>query len=248
MNPDYEQSNQDLTLGRLFGQLDAKQNLDEVFHAIADGVIVQDENRQVVFANAAAVDLMGYKQDSEIIDHSVSEAVNKFEIFDEDGKPVEFNDLPARFALDGIETPSKIVRSKNRQTGSEFWSEIKARAIRDQSGKVRFAVSIFRDITAQRKIQAEYERINRRNQHILESITDGFFALDKDWKFTYVNKQAENLLRRSRLELIGKNIFEEFPDAIRSETYLKLQEAISRNESLRYEELFVSPGGALASG
>ncbi|MBX4204749.1 MAG: PAS domain S-box protein [Candidatus Doudnabacteria bacterium] len=242
MISDTNQQNSDVTLGRLFGQLDAKQNLEEIFQAIADGVIVQDESRRVVFANAAAVALMDFNNKSEIINHLVSDAINKFEIFDENGNPVSFNDLPARSALDGLEVPSKIVLSRNRQTGSEFWSEIKARPIRDSEGKVRFAVSIFRDITAQRNIQSEYEKINRRNQHILESITDGFFALDKDWNFTYVNRQAEQLLQRNRSELLGKNIFQEFPNAMQTATYSKLQEALLENKSLRYEEKFSEPG------
>jgi diguanylate cyclase (GGDEF)-like protein/PAS domain S-box-containing protein len=242
MMTETEQSNQDLTLGRIFGQLETKQNLEDIFQAIADGVIVQDTNRQVVFANNAAIALMDFRQNSEIVDHPVFEAISKFEIFDEQGNPLTPNDLPAKFALEGKEVPSKIVFSRNKSSGAEFWSEIKARPIRGKDGKVEFAVSIFRDITQQRKIQSEYERIHRRNQHILESITDGFFALDKDWNFTYVNRQAENLLRRSRTELLGKNIFEEFPNALNSVTYTKLKEALSRNESLRYEEYFHAPG------
>ncbi len=50
-----------------------------------------------------------------------------------------------------------------------------------------------------------------QSRHILESIDDGFFALDENWRFTYVNRAAEMLLDRTPGDLIGKNLWEEFP-------------------------------------
>ncbi|PHM05729.1 hypothetical protein CK516_38955 [Nostoc sp. 'Peltigera malacea cyanobiont' DB3992] len=45
--------------------------------------------------------------------------------------------------------------------------------------------------------QSEAARIRIAN--LLESITDGFFALDKKWQFTYINGQAERLLQKARI-------------------------------------------------
>lgn len=58
------------------------------------------------------------------------------------------------------------------------------------------------------------EKVARRLQITLESITDAFYSLDKDWRFSYINSEAERLLERSRGDLIGKNIWTEFPGAI----------------------------------
>lgn len=44
---------------------------------------------------------------------------------------------------------------------------------------------------------------------ILESITDGFLAVDKKWNITYINKIAEKLLMKNRENVIGKNIWDE---------------------------------------
>ncbi len=63
-------------------------------------------------------------------------------------------------------------------------------------------------------IQRNMDEIDSSHQEtirILESITDAFMALDKEWKFTYVNKEAERILGRVRDELIGTNIWETFP-------------------------------------
>jgi PAS domain S-box-containing protein len=52
---------------------------------------------------------------------------------------------------------------------------------------------------------------------ILESITDGFFAVDREWRFTYVNRQAERILGRARGDLIGRLIWDAFPGLAGSE-------------------------------
>lgn len=48
----------------------------------------------------------------------------------------------------------------------------------------------------------------------LEEMSDAFFTLDSQWCFTYLNPQTEPILERRRTDLLGKNIWEEFPDAI----------------------------------
>jgi PAS domain S-box-containing protein len=62
------------------------------------------------------------------------------------------------------------------------------------------------------RAEAASTRVNR----LLESITDAFFALDHEWRFTYLNRQAEQLLRRPEAELLGRSIWDEFPEAINS--------------------------------
>lgn len=48
---------------------------------------------------------------------------------------------------------------------------------------------------------------------VVEGMTDGFFAVNPDWVITYVNRRAEVVLGRPRQELIGKQLWQLFPDA-----------------------------------
>src|SRR5262249_22030110 len=57
------------------------------------------------------------------------------------------------------------------------------------------------------------------------SITDGFYTLDRQWRFTYLNKQAEQLLRRTQAELLGKNAWGEFPQATVAGTHKEIHQA-----------------------
>jgi PAS domain S-box-containing protein len=65
------------------------------------------------------------------------------------------------------------------------------------------------------RLRVEHERTVR----ILESIGDAFYALDAEFRFTYVNSKAEQLWDKKRAELLGRNIWELFPHAIGSAPY-----------------------------
>jgi PAS domain S-box-containing protein len=79
---------------------------------------------------------------------------------------------------------------------------------------------------------------NKLAVNILESITDAFFALDLDWKFTYVNNVAEKLLNKNREQLIGKSIWDEFPRVMDSPFHNEYYKALAEQKSIIVEEFY----------
>ncbi len=69
-----------------------------------------------------------------------------------------------------------------------------------------------RDLSERNEARAQLQESARKMTNILENTTDGFFAVDQDWKFTYLNPEAEILLARGRDELIGAQLWEKLPD------------------------------------
>jgi PAS domain S-box-containing protein len=65
--------------------------------------------------------------------------------------------------------------------------------------------------------EAALQKSEEQSRNILESINDGFFALDENWRFTYVNQAAEELTHRTAAELLGKNFWEAFPGVVGTE-------------------------------
>ena len=77
---------------------------------------------------------------------------------------------------------------------------------------------------------------------ILENITDAFFALDRDWCFTYVNREAERLLERPRSELLGRSIWQEFSPTIDSSFDRNYHLAMETGEAVQFEEFYAPLG------
>src|SRR5262249_51731804 len=61
------------------------------------------------------------------------------------------------------------------------------------------------------ELRAEARRAQEQAGAILESITDGFVALDREWRFTHVNAEAERMNGIRREDQIGKSQWELFP-------------------------------------
>lgn len=105
--------------------------------------------------------------------------------------------------------------------------------------------AIARDVTERKQAESERLRLIEQEQaarnritNILESITDAFFALDNEWRFTYLNKQAERLLHRTRSELRGANLWDEFPDAVASVFFEQYHKAVSQQVSVEFEAFY----------
>src|SRR5207249_2697209 len=69
-----------------------------------------------------------------------------------------------------------------------------------------------RDLTERNQARIALQQSARTLTDILENTTDGFFALDYAWRFTYVNPEAESLFGRSRKELLGGELWQKFPE------------------------------------
>jgi len=72
-----------------------------------------------------------------------------------------------------------------------------------------FGLSVYyRDITESKLARDELTKSQEEVVSILESMTDGFYALDRDLKFTYINRAAEIAFAKSREEILGKKMTE----------------------------------------
>ncbi len=85
---------------------------------------------------------------------------------------------------------------------------------------------------------ASAERAERRVSVILESITDAFFSLDRDWRFTLVNARAESLLGRKSGELLGRIIWEVFPEANESDFSAHYRSAVRTQIPATFEAYY----------
>src|SRR5436190_4259370 len=71
--------------------------------------------------------------------------------------------------------------------------------------------------------------------NILEKTTDGFFAVDSEWKLTYVNAEAEAMVGRNREELLGGLLWEKFPALVGSVFQTSYEKVMAEQTTMEFE-------------
>lgn len=77
---------------------------------------------------------------------------------------------------------------------------------------------------------------------ILERITDGFYAVDREGAIRYVNREAERLLQRPRAELLGRSLWEEIPEGVGRASRGEYERAMAEQQPVRFETYSPSLG------
>jgi PAS domain S-box-containing protein len=127
----------------------------------------------------------------------------------------------------------KIVTAK----GNERW----VRAIGEAEhldGQCKRIYGSFQDIDQRKSAEIALQEAFDEKNEILESIGDAFFALDNDWTVTYWNNVAESELGKSRDEMIGENLWEQYEDATDLEFYKQYHKAVREQVTVNFEEYY----------
>jgi PAS domain S-box-containing protein len=90
-------------------------------------------------------------------------------------------------------------------------------------------------LARERAARADAERAHQRALDILESISDGFAALDRRLRFTYVNRAAEAALGRARGDLLGTPIFEAYPGLRGTAVETNSRKALAARRPVQFE-------------
>jgi len=93
-------------------------------------------------------------------------------------------------------------------------------------------------VRAESELRLQAQLAQERAEGILASISDGFLALDHEWRFTYVNATAEEVMSRASAELAGKYYWEEYPAGEDVEREANLRRAMDHRVSVAYESYF----------
>jgi PAS domain S-box-containing protein len=131
--------------------------------------------------------------------------------------------------------------------GPAKWVEATLYPVRDSNGNVVRVVLLHTDITArmeaEQALRATEERADRearRVREILESTSDAVVMLDHAWRFSFLNNRAKGLLAGGR-DLIGLNIWEEFPAAVGRTFWEHYHRVMEERVPVEFEEYYPAP-------
>jgi PAS domain S-box-containing protein len=214
---------QDVTIkeGQLLELQESNKKLKEAFEekikiieSIGDAFFTMDSNFIVTYWNKTAEELIGLKRDALL-------GKNLWDVFP-----------------DAVSLPSYTNYHKVMETGEPImfedyyggWLEVNAYPSND-------GISVFfRDISHRKEADDRLLKAYDEKNQILESIGDAFFAVDKDWTITYWNKEAENVLGKKKDTILGKNLWEEYADAIDTDFYRQYHKAVATGKTVSFEE------------
>ena len=121
------------------------------------------------------------------------------------------------------------------------WVRVVGEPVRDADGTVVGALGGVQDIDQRMHGDIERRQMAERLTGILNSITDAVLTIDRDWRYTYVNQHAADLMQRERRVLMGRRVWDEYP-ALRDTDFehaLRRVAATGRAETI--EEYYYPP-------
>ncbi|PTL84651.1 hypothetical protein DAT35_06185 [Vitiosangium sp. GDMCC 1.1324] len=221
------------------------RHLGELILSSADeGICGLDTEGRATFVNPAASRMLGWAPEEligqvqhEVIHHSYP-----------DGTPMPSSECQMYAALRDGQVHHSASEVFWRRDGSCFPVEYRSSPVRE-GGRIIGVVVTFSDITErlragererqllrEQAARAQAEEVERRVRGMLESITDAFVALDRAWRYTYVNRRAEELSRHSREDMLGRTPLEVFPRFTGSRSDQNFRKAFAEQQVVRFEE------------
>ncbi len=213
---------------------DSEQHIQAIFHNAPDAVVVIDNQGIITKWNLEAEKIFGWKED-EVRGQPLGEL-----IISEQFKEADKSGLKYFIAVGSDTAPEHAVDiCAKRKNSSEL--DVSLRTSPVILGQKQFFICFIRDITDRKQIEKKLKTFNEELskqvedktselRDIFERITDGFIALDKDFRYTYVNKKVGELTHRDPASLIGKNIWDEFPMVVDSSTYHAFHKALKEQQ------------------
>ncbi len=171
-----------------------------------------------VEANAQAAELLGVPA-NDVEDYELGQA----ELRDESGAVVPYEERPIAQVLRTGEPVSDVTLQTTGTDGEPRWMSLDATPLTDDAGAVTHVVATGADVTdlkeQSRRLERQRDDLERQRDdleselnEVLERVTDAVYALDDRWRFTYVNDRAETIFGRDASELLGREIWEVFPE------------------------------------
>jgi PAS domain S-box-containing protein len=111
--------------------------------------------------------------------------------------------------------------------GETRWLHARSRPRSDVGGNVVWeGVAI--DVTERRLAEERLEAV-------LASIDDHLACYDHEWRYTYINDRGASVLRKTKEELLGRSIWDVFPDAVGNDYWKRLHQAVAEQKPVCFE-------------
>lgn len=191
--------------------------LDVLFNQAHDSICIFDLEGRFLEVNQTLVEKLGYSRDELLTMGFLPTVEDENSAF-----------VAERFARAvGGETVHYSVTGV-RKDGTKTRSDVTTAPLL-QDGVPIAIIGVARDTDELETAHEERDAASKILNETLQSISEGLFLLDNDWRFVYVNSRGEEIAQRTQAELIGQSIWEAFPLMIGSEFGIGYRRARAEN-------------------
>lgn len=129
---------------------------------------------------------------------------------------------------------AQIITARQRR----IWVSTTGQVEHDATGVAIRVCGALQDITESKQTSEESRQRDAKLSLTLQTMADGFYALNREWRFTYVNPEAERALCRTAGQLLGRNIWHEFPEAVGSSFHRQYERALAEDVPVAFVDFY----------
>ena len=155
-------------LAETVGELERR--LEATLANLAEAVIVRGFDGRMLFANQAAVDLLGAASLDDLLAASSDQLMAHWEAADEAGHAIRLDELPSTRALEGERPEPMLVRNVSRATGRVRWLMHKATPVFDQAGDLSMVVNVIEDVTDAKRAELAQRLLAETGKELSSSL------------------------------------------------------------------------------
>lgn len=157
--------------------------------------------------------------------------------------------------LAGVRATEVMEREYRTSDGTLLTCELHENLIRDTEGRITGIRTALLNVTDRKRAEQQERTLVRaiiaREQAeaasaeilgILERIGDAYMAFDKEWRYTYVNQKAAHFAKKPASALLGRCVWDEFPEAVHTAFYSELQRSMREQISIDFENYYAPLG------
>lgn len=216
----------------------SEERYRSVVDGLGEGIVLQDQWGGILTANASAERILGVTA-AQMMQSDRSE----WSCIHEDGSPFPPEQFPGMITLQTGKSLQNIIMGIYKRDGSLTWVSMNTEPLYYTDERVRpdAVVVSFIDITQKKTAEIELQRNERqlreyseRINNILDSITDGFIAVDNEMKVLLWNRVFEKNTGTRTIDAMGKKVIDMFPE-IKGAVYSRFEEALRESKTMVQE-------------
>ncbi|WP_224269203.1 ATP-binding protein [Haloprofundus salinisoli] len=199
---------------------------DQIVDTSPVGIVIINADETIQFANERAEEIYARSQEELA---TISADDSRWDLIDTQGNPLPDEKRPFKRVMATGKSVFDVEFGLRQPDGQRVWVSVNGSPLPIDGGEEHRAIFALNDITERKRLEAEFEEMVGR-------VSDAFYALDDEFRFTHVNERAAELLQHSREELLGKNLWEVFPSAAEiDEVWEAFHTARETQEATSYE-------------